>query len=251
MQRYLSPIKWLGGFALLFLLIGLIFPSLTGGITDQRVRDGVLVNAVPFVTFFIMVLLLYILVIVLVAKRFNGRLPNRAHQPVETLAIAGILFGVIFLFQPFFFVSYRYGFVLLLASTLVFILWSHIAPKSAKADRSDLGVHELGVELGRERLRVGGQGRGCRDGGIACHAARLSRGAGDSMAVVRITSFLRAEAVSAREIFAGTVLWRFARRRGGQGEEWLHRWAQVDCSGEQSHQAGEQSHQAGEQSHHA
>jgi len=135
MQRYLSPIKWLGGFALLFLLIGLIFPSLTGGITDQRVRDGVLVNAVPFVTFFIMVLLLYILVIVLVAKRFNGRLPNRAHQPVETLAIAGILFGVIFLFQPFFFVSYRYGFVLLLASTLVFILWSHIAPKSAKADR--------------------------------------------------------------------------------------------------------------------
>ncbi len=134
MQKYLSPIKRLGGFALLFLIIGLVFPSISAGITDERTRDGVLIRAVPFVAFFIMVLLLYILVITLVARRFNGKLPNRAHRPVELLAIAGILFGVIFLFQPFFFVSYRYGFLLVLASTLLFILWSHVVPKSAKAD---------------------------------------------------------------------------------------------------------------------
>lgn len=134
MQRYLSPVKWLGGFALLFLVIGLVFPSISAGISDARARDGVLTRSVPFVAFFIMVLLLYILVIVLVARRFNGRLPNRAHRPIESLAIIGILCGVIFLFQPFFFVSYRFGFLLLLASTLIFILWSHVLPKSAKAD---------------------------------------------------------------------------------------------------------------------
>ena len=114
MQKYLSPIKRLGGFALLFLIIGLVFPSLSAGIGDERVRDGVLIRAVPFVAFFIMVLLLYILVIVLVARRFNGKLPNRAHRPIELMAIAGILCGVVFLFQPFFFVSYRYGFLLVL-----------------------------------------------------------------------------------------------------------------------------------------
>lgn len=134
MRKYLSPIRWLGGFALLFLILGLVFPSLSAGIPDERLRNGVLVLSVPFVAFFIMVLLLYILVIVLVAKRFNGRLPNRAHRPIETMAILGILGGVVFLFQPFFFVSYRYGFVLALASTLLFILWSHVVPKNAKAD---------------------------------------------------------------------------------------------------------------------
>jgi hypothetical protein len=35
------------------------------------------------------------------------------------------------LFQPWSFVFYRYGFVLLLASTLSFILWSHIMPPRA------------------------------------------------------------------------------------------------------------------------
>lgn len=136
MHKYLSPIKRLGGFALLFLIIGLVFPSLSAGIGDERVRDGVLIRAVPFVAFFIMVLLLYILVIVLVARRFNGKLPNRAHRPIELMAIAGILCGVVFLFQPFFFVSYRYGFLLVLASVLLFILWSHVVPKNAKADAS-------------------------------------------------------------------------------------------------------------------
>lgn len=134
MQKYLSPVKWLGGFALFFIVISLIFPSISAGIADERVRSGVLIQSVPFVAIFIAVLLIYILLIVLVARRFNGKIPNRAHRPIELLAIAGILFGVVFLFQPLFFVSYRYGFTLVLVSTLAFILWSHVVPKSAKAD---------------------------------------------------------------------------------------------------------------------
>jgi hypothetical protein len=42
--------------------------------------------------------------------------------------------GVVALFQPFLFVAYRYGFIMLLGSLLTFIVWSHVVPASFKAD---------------------------------------------------------------------------------------------------------------------
>lgn len=134
MQKYLGPIKWLGGIAIIFVVIGLIFPSIRESIADERTRTGVLMQAIPFVAFFIAVLLTFILLIVIAAKRYNGRLHYRAYRPIELCAIVGILSGVVLLFQPATFVAYRYGFGLLLISTLGFILWSHVTPKSAKAD---------------------------------------------------------------------------------------------------------------------
>jgi hypothetical protein len=43
--------------------------------------------------------------------------------------IGGIVLGVIGMFQPWLFAAYRFGFILLLVSTLGFILWSHIVPR--------------------------------------------------------------------------------------------------------------------------
>lgn len=134
MSKYLVPIRNLGGAALITLIIGLIFPSIISGIADERLRNGVLVQSIPFVMFFITVLLLFILTIMLVALRFNGKIPSRAYKPIEYTIIAGILGGVVALFQSFHFVGYKYGFVMLLGATLCFILWSHVVPKSAKAD---------------------------------------------------------------------------------------------------------------------
>jgi hypothetical protein len=48
--------------------------------------------------------------------------------------MGGILFGVVCLFQPFSFIPYRYGFLLLLVSTLSFILWSHVIGGKATLD---------------------------------------------------------------------------------------------------------------------
>jgi hypothetical protein len=133
--RYLNPIKWLGGIAVIAIAFGVIFPALRDAIPDERVRTGVLLQAVPFFAFFVAVLLTFILLIVLTARRYGGVVPRRTYNGIEWTLIAGIIGGVIFLFQSFSFVPYRYGFLLLLVSLLSFILWSHVPLRGAKTER--------------------------------------------------------------------------------------------------------------------
>lgn len=133
-MKYTGPIRALGGAALIALIIGFVFPLIRDGILDESIRGEVLFQAIPFVAFFICVLLLYILLIVLVARYYNGRIPNRAHAPIVNVLMLGILVGVFLLFQSIHMVGYRYGFLLLLGATLGFTLWSHVVPKSARLD---------------------------------------------------------------------------------------------------------------------
>jgi hypothetical protein len=133
MKKYVGPIKWLGGIAIVLFIFAAIFDPLTQGLSEDT-RKSVLLHAVPFFATFVGILLLFILVIAIVAIRFNGKVPGRTYQGIEYTIIAGILVGVVCLFQPWSFVPYRYGFLLLLGSTLSFILWSHIMPPRADFD---------------------------------------------------------------------------------------------------------------------
>ncbi len=142
MAKYLGPIKNLGTAAVIVFLFGRIFPSLSKELFSEDTRDGVLVRAIPFVTVFISIILLYILLIFMVAIRFNGKIPYRTYRPLELTIIAGILIGIFCLFQPWQLIGYEYGFLLLLASTVGFIMWSHIVPQSA-ANGKDLPKFEL------------------------------------------------------------------------------------------------------------
>jgi len=135
-NRYLNPIKWLGGAALIIVVIGQLFNPLIGGLLSEEARNGVLVRSIPFVTIFIAIILSFILLIALVAIRFNGKVPGRSYRGIEYTAVLGILVGVICLFQSWTIVPYRYGFLLLLGSTLGFILWSHVVPASARTDKN-------------------------------------------------------------------------------------------------------------------
>ncbi len=141
-SKYLGPIKRLGGIALVLFVIALIFPTISNAIFSEETRKQVLINAVPFFAAFIGILLLFALLIVLMAKRYNGRVPARCHSGIERVLVAGILFSVFFLFQPFSIVPYRYGFLLLLAATLSFILWSHVVPAGARVSE---GMPPLGT----------------------------------------------------------------------------------------------------------
>jgi hypothetical protein len=48
---------------------------------------------------------------------------------ILTILIAGIVLGILGMFQPWIFQAYKYGFIVLLFSTLGFIVWSHVTPK--------------------------------------------------------------------------------------------------------------------------
>ncbi len=131
-SKYLGPIKRLGGIAIVLFAFALIFPIISSAIFSEDTRKGVFINAIPFFSAFIGIILLFALLIVLMAKRYNGKVPARCHSAIERTLVIGILFGVFFLFQPFSIVPYRYGFLLVLAATLSFILWSHVVPAGAR-----------------------------------------------------------------------------------------------------------------------
>jgi hypothetical protein len=141
-SKYFGPIKWLGGIAIILFAFALIFPTISNAIFSEDTRKGVLINAIPFFAAFIGIILLFALLIVLTAMRYNGKVPARCHAGIERMLVIGILFGVFFLFQPFTIVPYRYGFLLLLGATLSFILWSHVVPAGARISE---GLPPLGT----------------------------------------------------------------------------------------------------------
>jgi hypothetical protein len=134
MSRYIAPLKWLGGIAILLFVVAAVFGSVASGLVSETTRASVLFQAIPFFMAFVGILLIFILLIMLVALRFNGKVPRRTYKGIENLAIAGILFGTVCLFNPWSLVPYRYGFLILLVSLLAFILWSHVIPPRTDFD---------------------------------------------------------------------------------------------------------------------
>lgn len=132
-SKYWGPLKWLGGSALVAFIISIVFPAISNALLTEEMRKAVLVNAIPFFAAFVGILLLFILLIFIIALRYNGQVPARTHSSMEQIIIGGIVFGVVCLFQPWSQVPYRYGFLLVLASMLSFIVWSHVTP-GAKGD---------------------------------------------------------------------------------------------------------------------
>jgi hypothetical protein len=90
---------------------------------------------IAFIIGFLAVLAAFITLIVIVARRLNGRLTQRRHGLVEGVIIAGILLGIVMIFQQITLNLFGPGFLLLLLSTLAFILWSHVTPQPGSRAR--------------------------------------------------------------------------------------------------------------------
>ena len=111
-SKYMGPIKWVGGTAVLLLIFGLLWMLvLRDALLSEEAQSEVLINAIPFLAIFIAILLTFILVIVLVAIRFNGKLPRRLYRPIEITVVAGIAASIVFLFQPWQLVNEQLGWV--------------------------------------------------------------------------------------------------------------------------------------------
>jgi hypothetical protein len=124
---------------LILWIVGLLITGLAAGpvinsvATPQQLADNVLLNALPFILIFVSILLTFIALIRATASVLNHNISESAYRPVERVLIAGIVLGVIGMFQPWAMIFYQVGFIMLLISTLGFILWSHIIPKRTRS----------------------------------------------------------------------------------------------------------------------
>lgn len=106
--------------------------------TPEQMQSNVLLSAIPFILVFVAILLTFIGVIRVVASVLSHNISASVYRMIESALIAGIVLGIVGMFQPWLFIFYKYGFLLLLASTLGFILWSHVTPKGVRR-QAELG----------------------------------------------------------------------------------------------------------------
>lgn len=85
-------------------------------------------NALYFILGFLLILALFITFIRWVSHRLSYKIAADRFTQIERVIIAGIVLGVVSMFQPWLFVGYKFGFLVLLFSTLAFIVWSHVTP---------------------------------------------------------------------------------------------------------------------------
>jgi hypothetical protein len=124
------------GLVIFFLVLRVVLPPLLSPTAGQTAS---------FLTVFLAILMAFIFFgVVFTSRELSGRVSQPVYNVVEKLIIAGILLGVVGMFQPWAQVLYRIGFLLLLVSTLAFIVWSHIAPRAARYDEDtgDLVLNE-------------------------------------------------------------------------------------------------------------
>jgi hypothetical protein len=127
--------------AVVLIILGLAAgPVISSLATPQQMTRNIFLNAAPFIMVFVGILLLYITLIVIVGRRYNDRIDPHIHHTIERVLIGGIVFGILGMFQPWFFILYRIGFILLLFSTFSFILWSHVRPRREQIDEVAVAV---------------------------------------------------------------------------------------------------------------
>ncbi len=114
--------------AVVLWIVGIVLGPIVAGMDPKTLADNTILNGIPFILIFIGIIVAFIDFIIFMATRLNNNISEKVYRPIERLLIAGIVLGVIGMFQPFTVVLYTIGFLVLLISTLAFIFWSHIQP---------------------------------------------------------------------------------------------------------------------------
>jgi hypothetical protein len=127
-KRFRPPITLLI-IAAVLLILGLVMNSLMSTLSEDVLRDNLMIMAIPFLAIFIAILLFYIALINTLSRAFSGHIPPRVYRVLFGVAVVGIVLGVIMMFQPWALAIYRVGFMVLLVSLLSFMVISHISPR--------------------------------------------------------------------------------------------------------------------------
>ena len=127
-ERVITPLpKAMPIIALILLVLGIaLSPFIQDIFAEEQLNKNPLLSGIPFLLVFISIILFFMSFIWWLSNRLNFRVSDKTYQIIEKIFIGGIVLGIIMMFQPWVFVFFRYGFYLLLFSTLAFIVWSHI-----------------------------------------------------------------------------------------------------------------------------
>lgn len=135
MKRFRPPYKLLT-IALALLIIGLIVQPITSKPPAKVTATTVLITGIPFLLIFVAILLTYIALIATISRYYSGHLREKIFNPLFYICTAGIVAGIILMFQPFLQQLYTIGFLVLLFSLLTFMIVGHITPKKEQADNT-------------------------------------------------------------------------------------------------------------------
>jgi len=127
-ERIITPLPkamWISAIILLVLGIAAI-PGVQNVFTEEQLSKNAILSGIPFILIFASIILFFMSFIWFLSNKLNFRVSDKTYNIIEKIIIGGIVVGIIFMFQPWVFVLFRYGFYLLLISTLAFITWSHI-----------------------------------------------------------------------------------------------------------------------------
>ena len=139
--RPLIPLKLLIAAAVLFALSFAAHPALQALVPDLQTSSDVLVIAIPFLLVFVPIILLYMSFIVFLSKLLHQRVPEPVYKSIEYLFIAGIVAGILGMFQPWLFALFKIGFFILFGSLLGFMIWSHLAMKQRRRETAKEAEH--------------------------------------------------------------------------------------------------------------
>jgi hypothetical protein len=135
----------------ILLIVGNVLgPIIQNNFSERTLSRNTILNGIPFILIFVSIVLFFMSAIWLIASALNKNVSMRIYKPVETIIIAGIVLGIIGMFQPWLLVLYRLGFRLLLASTIAFMVWSHIIPKGKRplGEMSTASISDRDVAAG-------------------------------------------------------------------------------------------------------
>lgn len=148
-KRPRVPIGLLISIVVLLILGAIAGPIIQSLATPEQLANNILLGAVPFILIFVAIVLTFIALIVLVASMLNENIAPRPYRLIESMLIAGIVLGVVGMFQPWLHILYKFGFLVLLVSTLGYILWSHITPKGFQRQEEPGGLSIPDSEIGK------------------------------------------------------------------------------------------------------
>jgi mannose/fructose/N-acetylgalactosamine-specific phosphotransferase system component IIC len=132
--RTITPLpKKLPITAVILLILGLVLNPMVDSIfTEEQLSRNALLIGIPFVLIFAAIVIFYMSLAWYMSNKLNFKVEIGRYQLIERIIIASIVLGIFFMFQPWVFVLFRYGFYLLTLATLAFIVWSHVAPMQSE-----------------------------------------------------------------------------------------------------------------------